>query len=93
MFNHAKRNNVGFILGNIYITYLVYYIILLYNNYISILDKKNMQIKYITMKNIEIGTELCINYGTKVWFDDADNAEDLVTNPTGNNYYILYIIY
>lgn len=54
-----------------------------------------MLIKYITLKDIEIGAELCINYGTKVWFDDADDindevCNDVITDQIGNNYAFTY---
>ncbi|CAM9324792.1 unnamed protein product [Ectocarpus fasciculatus] len=53
MFNHAKNNNVGFII-----------------------DKKNLLIRYSSIRAISKGTELCINYGNHLWFEDSGNPTD-----------------
>ena len=33
-------------------------------------------IRYFTLRDIEEGEELCISYGPKLWFTDADGPED-----------------
>lgn len=52
MFNHAKHNNVGFIV-----------------------DKQNLLIKYSSVTAIRKGSELCINYGNHLWFDDSESGD------------------
>jgi len=32
-------------------------------------------IQYFTLRDIEVGEELCISYGAKLWFDDTDAPE------------------
>ena len=52
LFNHCRRNNVGFVI-----------------------DKTNMYIRYTAICDISKGSELCINYGNNLWFEDAENCE------------------
>jgi len=36
------------------------------------IDKDNMLIRYYTLTTVDIDTELCINYGPKLWFADGE---------------------
>ena len=68
MFNHSKRNNVGFII-----------------------DKKNLLIRYISTCDISKGTELCINYGNHLWFEDShsDDEEGFASNNSVDPFSVL----
>jgi len=39
-------------------------------------DIPRQTIRYYTLRDVEEGEELCISYGPKLWFDDADGPED-----------------
>lgn len=66
MFNHSKRNNVGFIM-----------------------DKTNLLIRYTSVRDVPKDTELLINYGNRLWFDDEESGDndtdtdDDLDNPFG----------
>lgn len=62
MFNHSKRNNVGFVI-----------------------DKPNTIIRYFTIKDVEMDTELCINYGPRLWFDDSELDSGIVAADSGSS--------
>ena len=32
-------------------------------------------IVYETLRDVEVGEELCVNYGMRLWFEDADGVE------------------
>lgn len=46
------------------------------NNVGFIKKKEKDMIEYHTLENVPAGTELCINYGPNLWFDDADGPAD-----------------
>jgi len=39
-----------------------------------------LSIRYFTLREISEGEELCISYGPKLWFKDADGPEELSTS-------------
>jgi hypothetical protein len=39
-------------------------------------DISRQSIRYYTLRDVEEGEELCISYGPKLWFDDADGPEE-----------------
>jgi SET domain-containing protein len=39
-------------------------------------DVVNKLIVYKTLRTVEVGEELCISYGDRLWFEDADGAEE-----------------
>ena len=39
-------------------------------------DIPRQTIRYYTLRDVEEGEELCISYGPKLWFDDADGPEE-----------------
>lgn len=42
------------------------------SNVSFVLDKDNLLIRYYTMVDVTPDSELCINYGPKLWFDDEE---------------------
>ena len=39
-------------------------------------DISTLSIRYFTLRDIKEGEELCISYGPKLWFQDADGPND-----------------
>ena len=40
-------------------------------------DIPSQSIRYFTVRDIMEGEELCISYGPKLWFDDADGSAEV----------------
>lgn len=40
-------------------------------------DVANKVIVYKTLREVEKGEELCISYGSRLWFEDADKGEEV----------------
>ena len=38
-------------------------------------DVENQTLVFSTLRDVEAQEELCISYGSKLWFDDADNRK------------------
>ncbi len=38
------------------------------------IDKERHLIRYVTLCDVRVDTELCINYGPKLWFDDSEGG-------------------
>lgn len=41
-------------------------------------DVTNKLIVYKTLRTVEVGEELCISYGDRLWFEDADAGAEFV---------------
>jgi SET domain-containing protein len=39
-------------------------------------DIANKVIVYKTLREVQVGEELCISYGDRLWFEDADVGEE-----------------
>lgn len=55
-----------------------------HNNVGFIIDKPNLLIKYFSVTSISSGSELCINYGNHLWFDDTSENEDCSSSSDGD---------
>jgi hypothetical protein len=56
-----------------------------HNNVGFIIDKKNLLIRYSSITSISKGTELCINYGNHLWFDDSGSVCDDSSSEEGDD--------
>jgi SET domain-containing protein len=46
-------------------------------------DVTNKLIVYKTLRTVEVGEELCISYGDRLWFEDADAGAEEVEEDEG----------
>jgi len=53
-----------------------------------ILDYTNMRIIYKTIKSIEANSELCISYGSRIWFDNMEDKKDSDSEAENENAFL-----
>jgi SET domain-containing protein len=47
-----------------------------HNNVGFILNKSHQTISYVTLREVKVHDELCISYGSNLWFDDLEEARE-----------------